>query len=280
MDFPALQTNKILVGDSAVMLQTFPPDCIDAVITSPPYDEARQYKKGAKFNFEGIAVQLYRVLKPGGVLVWVAQNMIREDGQGETNTVEDQIKYFTETVGFWKWDTMIYSKDARYPEETRYRQSWEFMIVFSKGKPKTTNLLRDHRTVSYYVHKWRRNHATNRQEDGTVSERRDYGVNPFSTRENIWYYANGFMKSTKDKIAFDHPAIFPDALAEDHVLSWTNPGDLILDPFAGSGTTLKAAAKHRRKWIGIEIAEEYAQIAQKRTEKIDQNMTLTDLFGG
>lgn len=88
------------------------------------------------------------------------------------------------------------------------------------------------------------------------------------------------MKSTKDKIAFDHPAIFPDALAEDHVLSWTNPGDLILDPFAGSGTTLKAAAKHRRRWIGIEIAEEYAQIAQKRTEKIDQNMTLTDLFGG
>jgi DNA modification methylase len=275
-----LPVNRILVGDSAEVLKTFPADSIDAEITSPPYDKAREYKKGSAFNFEGIAVELYRVLKPGGSLVWVAQNMIREDGQGETNTVEDQTKYFTEKVGFWKWDTMIYSKDARYPEDFRYRQSWEYMIHFTKGKPKTTNLLRDHRTVSYYVHKWRRNHATNRQEDGTTSETRDYNVHPFQTRENIWYFQNGFMKSTKDKIAFDHPAIFPDALAEDHVLSWTNPGDIVLDPFAGSGTTLKAAAKHRRQWIGIEIAEEYATIARKRLEKIEQNTTLTDLLGG
>jgi|SRR6185503_6742074 len=272
----SLPLNSVVVGDSADVLKTFPDGSIHCVVTSPPYDAARVYN-GFVFRFEEIAKELYRVLVDGGSMIWVVQNTV-PDGEGETLTAQDQSIFFVRQCGFWLYDTLIYAKDARYPEETRYRQAWEYMFHFTKGKPKTTNLLKDHKTVSYWVHKWRRNHSSNRQEDGTVSETKDYGVHPFQTRENVWYYANGFMKSSKDKIAFEHPAIFPDALAEDHVLSWSNPGDIVLDPFAGSGTTLKAAAKHRRKWIGIEISEEYAALARKRTVKIDQNETLTDLL--
>lgn len=270
-----LPTNQIICGDSALVLKTFPDNCIPLTICSPPYDKLRannEYK--AEFDFETIAKELLRVTKPGGVLVWVVGNMVLPHGQGETDTAEQQIINF-KRFGWIKHDTMIYVKDSRYPEKTRYRQAWEYMIVFSKGEPVVKNLLKDHKTVSYYNHKWRKNHAGNRQEDGEIKAHNDYEVQPFATRENVWFYHNGYLKTTPDKIAYEHPAIFPDKLAQDHIKSWSNEGDIVLDCFAGSGTTLKAAAKLRRKYIGIEKSQEYIEIAKKRLEIITENEEMT-----
>lgn len=254
-----LPLKQILQGDSAQVLKTLPDNCIDLTVTSPPYDNLRTYN-GFTFDFETIAKELFRVTKEGGVLVWVVGNQVI-DGD-ETDTAERQIIRFKE-LGWRKHDTMIYAKQPRFQEETRYSQVWEYMIIFSKGKPKTVKLLKEVKLRSW-LDRWVNNHATTRDKDGQLSAKKYYEVNPEAPRPNIWYYDTGYINSTKDRIAFKHPAIFPEALAEDNILSWSNEGDVILDPFAGSGTTLKVAEKLGRSWIGIEVSTEYIEIAKAR----------------
>ena len=81
-------------------------------------------------------------------------------------------------------------------------------------------------------------------------------------------YSSGYMVSSKDKIAFEHPAIYPEQLVEDHILSWSNENDLIYDPFMGSGTTAKMAILNKRNWIGSEISKEYCDIITRRLNTI------------
>jgi site-specific DNA-methyltransferase (adenine-specific) len=248
--------NQVIQGDCLEVMKTMADKSVDMVLTSPPYDNLRDYK-GYTFNFEGIAKELYRVVKDGGICVWVVGDGTDKKGS-ETLTSFKQVIFFKE-LGFNVHDTMIYQKNSYpFPPTNRYYQVFEYMFVLSKGKPKTTNIQRVP-TIGY-KHKA----STQRQKDGTMADMK-YKMG-LDTRkdDNIWKLNVGYGKSSLDKISFEHPATFPESLAEKHILSWSNEGDTVLDPMAGSGTTLKMAKKNNRNYIGIEISPEYIEIINKR----------------
>ena len=225
---------------------------IDLTVTSPPYDNLRSYN-GYSFDFEAVAKELYRITKDGGVVVWVVGDATI-DGS-ETGTSFRQALFFKE-IGFNLHDTMIYQKhNFSNPSSNRYHQIFEYMFVFSKGKPKTFNALKDRPNVEAgKIGSWGKN--TSRQVDGTMVERKRKVNTEFGMRYNIW--------RIKTEMKPLHPAPFPEELVEGHVLSWSNPGDVVYDPFMGSGTTAKVAIETGRKYLGSEISSEYWEIAQKR----------------
>ena len=258
-----LPINEIICGDCIIVMQEFPDECIDMVLTSPPYDNFRYYN-GFQFKFEPIAKELYRVIKPGGVVVWVAGDETI-DGS-ETGTSFKQCLFFKE-IGFNLHDTMIYAKNSfAFPSKNRYHQVFEYMFVFSKGKPKCFNPIKDKPNL-WDV--WGRN--TGRERNGKIKTYRDSepSKGKMGMRYNIWLFKTGGCGfSSKDKIAYEHPAIFPEQLANDHIISWSDEGDLILDPMCGSGTTCKMAKVNNRRFIGIDIHERYCEISRQRVASV------------
>lgn len=239
-------------------MQRMPDGFIDLTVTSPPYDKLRDYK-GFKFPFKHIARHLFRVTKYGGVVVWIVGDQTINGS--ETGTCFGQALFFMQ-CGFRLHDTMIYHRQGKFPDEARYWQDFEYVFIFSKGRPDTINLIKD--VAAIRKEGYSLNH-TKRAKDGVlVKVRTDRKCGKFKARSNIWYYPCGYFKSSKDEISYDHPAIFPEQLAADHIYSWSNEGDLIYDPFGGSGTTAKMAHIHKRRWILSEISEEYCQLAEKR----------------
>jgi site-specific DNA-methyltransferase (adenine-specific) len=103
-----------------------------------------------------------------------------------------------------------------------------------------------------------------RRQDGTRDDYKENIVAKERKKNNIWFYSIGNYCTTKDKIAFQHPAIFPEKLAEDHILSWSNEGDAVLDIFMGSGTTAKMSILNKRNYIGFELSKEYCDISEER----------------
>src|SRR3990167_4707447 len=240
-------------------MRTVSDKSIDLILTSPPYDNLRHYK-GYKFQFESIVKELFRVTKEGGVCVWIVKDATIEGS--ETGTSFKQALYFMQT-GFKLHDTMIYNKkNLTFPHPNRYHDTFEYMFVFSKGKPKTTNLISDRENKYGGSTTW--GDKTQREKDGSLTNKGKRKIEELGVRFNVWTYTTGKGHHTKDEYAFEHPAMFPEQLAEDHILSWSNEGDLILDPMVGSGTTCKIALKNGRKFIGIEISKEYCMIARKR----------------
>ncbi len=251
--------DKFICGDNVEVLRQFPNDCIDLTVTSPPYDNLRTYN-GFEWDFKCVAKELYRVTKPGGVVVWVVGDATINGS--ETGTSFRQALYFKDEVGFNLHDTMIYAKTGfAKPFPNRYHQVFEYMFVLSKGKLKTFNPIKDRR--NRYVGK-NTKHNSWREIDGALTSRKGTVVKEMGKRFNIWKYKIGKNLHTKDSSAFKHPAIFPEQLAQDHILSWSNPGDIVLDPMVGSGTTCKMAALNNRNYIGIDISEEYCEIARER----------------
>lgn len=257
--------NKIVCGDCAVLLKELPNHCIDLTVTSPPYGQIRDYK-GYSFPFEAIAKELFRVTKKGGVLVWVVNDeVINGSESGESFK---QVLNFKD-IGFNLHDTMIYGKTGiRHPSPKRYHQVFEYMFILSKGAPKTFNGLKDRMNIKsgrYTSYGWRR------QKDGSIEDRKvKEKVPPFGLRYNIWIYSYGH--DFVPDFVFEHPATFPEPLAEDHIVSWSNKGDLVLDPFVGSGTTCKMARENERHFIGIDISKEYCKIARKRVKGIQTRL--------
>ena len=254
---------QITNGDSAVVLSTIKSNSVDLVVTSPPYDELRDYNNDSVWDFntfKKIARQLYRVIKDGGVVVWVVGDSVVKGNKSLSSF--KQALYFQQ-IGFNMFDVIIYEKAGTAPpHKNRYFNAFEYMFVLSKGNPKTINLLEDK------PNKWA-NHSTfgnvtRREQDGTLTPKGRKVVKPFGVRTNIWRYNNGKGFSTKDKIAYEHPAIFPEKLVQDHIISWSNEGDIVLDPFCGSGTVAKVASLLNRQWVGIEISSEYCKIANER----------------
>ena len=241
-------------GDNCETMLLMPAESVDLVVTSPPYDDLRTYG-GHSWDFYGVAWNLKRLLKPGGVIVWNVADATKEGG--ETGTSMRQAMYF-QTLGLQLFDTMIYEKDGvSFPDANRYQQCWEYMFVFSKGMPAVRNLIEDRKNVSF----GRLVTGTDRNKDGTTREASCKGnpIKEFGVRWNVWR-----LNNTAENGKRRHPAPFPEALARDHILTWSNEGDTVLDPFSGSGTTIKMARETGRRGIGIEINEEYCQIAVTR----------------
>lgn len=233
---------------------------VDLVLTSPPYDDLREYG-GHKFNFEDIAQSIKQKLLDGGCLVWIVGDAVK-DGN-ETLTSFRQAIYFQE-LGLKMHDTMIYQKmEAFISSKNRYNQCFEYMFVFSNGNIKTANLIRDRKNKFPNIVQ----HGTRREKNGNLRQRIVPIMKDFGARNNIWIYGTGKYKSTDQLFCHEHPAIFPDKLANDHILSWSNPGDIVLDPFCGSGTAVRSAKSLGRKAIGIEIEEKYCEIAVKRLQQ-------------
>jgi len=256
----------IETGECSEVMAAMPEGCIDLTVTSPPYDNLRDYQ-GYTFEHEPIIEQLYRVTKPGGVVVWVVADATI-DGS-ETGTSFRQALGFMD-MGFNLHDTMIFQVAGTGAKGSNlaYWQSFEYMFVFSKGRPRVINLLSDKKNTT--VGGISKGRATT--PDGTSKRPTTITTPKYGKRTNIWRYMVGFNFSGNT----GHPAPFPETLARDHILSWSNPGDVVLDPMAGSGTTLVVATDFDRRAIGIEISEEYCELIRRRMAGPKQER----LFGG
>lgn len=258
--------NELHVGECVELLGRMTPDSADLVVTSPPYDDLRQYAGDCVLFDSGKVVNgLWRVMKPGGVVVWVTGDKTIKGSESLSSFRHAQT--FCE-VGFRLHDTMIYQKQNPIPmNHNRYEQSFEYMFVFSKGRPKTFNPIRvpitSPRPIQQDVH-----HVKNYQRGNT---KRGHRVDKI--KGNIWSYNIGKGCSTKDAEAFAHPAIFPEQLAIDHILSWSQPGDLVLDPMCGSGTVPKASAQLGRNYLGFDLSPEYIAIARQRLARVQEPNT-------
>jgi len=257
--------NKIFNGNCVDILhERIPENYVDLVVTSPPYDNLRDYNHYV-FDYYRVIKSLYKVLKPGGVVVWVVGDATVKGS--ETGTSLKQALAFMEN-GFLLHDTMIFEKNtSSFPARRngkRYTQIFEFMFVFSKDKPpKTGSLICDKENKWAGWTNWGK--KTDRGKDGKLREKDDIKPVPeYSPRNNIWKYVVSGHYGNKDKRAYKHPATFPIQLAEDHILSWSNEGDVVLDPMVGSGTTCIAAKKLNRDYIGIDISEEYCKLSEER----------------
>ena len=246
--------NKIVQGDNVEIMRSMDGDSIDLTVTSPPYDNLRTYN-GYSFDVKSVAQELYRITKPGGVVVWVVADATV--GGSETGTSFRQALSFME-VGFLLHDTMIWDKEnCRFPSPIRYHNSFEYMFVFSKGAPKTVKLIHDRKN------KWAgtKVHGTDRMPDGSTKQKTGHNqrvVKEYGARWNVWRMPNVGRKGNK------HPASFPEGIARDHILTWSKEGEVVLDPFGGSGTTAKMAIINERNFIHIDVSEEYCEIAKQR----------------
>ena len=244
--------DDIIQGDCLEVMKTLATESIDLTVTSPPYDNLRDYN-GYTFDFEGIAKELYRVTKQGGVVVWVVGDATIKGS--ETGTSFRQALFFKE-IGF-SMETMIWEKTGSgcLGSNKFYGQNFEYNLLFVKGKPFHGSLIKDRENI---LKSGVANVNCSIDKDGE-SKRRTIKLKPYGKRNNIW--------RIQPKQNSSHPAPFPLALAQDHIISWSNEHDVVLDPMCGSGTTCKRAEKLNRRWIGIEISEEYCEIAAKRIEQ-------------
>ncbi len=252
-----MRLNYIDNKDNIEGLRGLPGDCIDLTVTSPPYDNLRTYN-GFSWDAEALIAEMYRVTKPGGVVVWVVADSTINGS--ETGSSFRQALAFM-AAGFNLHDTMIWKKaGVAFPDKIRYYANFEYMFVLTKGKPKSVHLIADKPNI----YAGARVSGTERQGDGStvplsaVKRGENRQIKPYGVRFNVWEVTEEKNNKT------GHPAVFPIALAHDHIISWSNPGDVVLDPFMGSGTTAVACIKTGRNYIGFEISAEYCDIATQR----------------
>ena len=248
--------NDLVCGDNIQVLKGLDDNCIDLTVTSPPYDGLRDYN-GYSFDFESLAKQLYRVTKDGGVIVWIVNDSTK-DGS-ETGTSFRQALHFKD-IGFRLHDTMIWNK-GNFTDtgslRVRYGGVFEYMFILSKGKLKSFNAIKDRKNKHFGTLQ----HGTVTQITGEKKRVTTHNKKLFSEygqRHNLWNVTPCKQRAIK------HPARFPEKLVHDHIISWSNEKDLILDPFVGSGTTCKMAKQLNRNYIGIDISQEYIDIARDR----------------
>ena len=266
---------KINNDDCIKFMKKLPDNCIDLTVTSPPYDDLRDYENKLVWNyntFKKIAKELYRVTKKGGVVVWVIGD--KTDKGNKSLTSFKHALYFQE-IGFNIYDVIIYEKaGSGPPHPNRYFNSFEYMFVMSKGKPKSVNLLKDKKNSCAGMSTF--GDITRREKDGSLTNKGKKVINEYGIRTNIWRYNNGKGFSSKDKIAYKHPATFPEKLVEDHIKSWSNPGDIVFDPFGGSGTTAKVSIELDRQWLYVEKVEKYCGVAKRRIENMGVSLDVQD----
>lgn len=252
--------NKLFLGDFNLFSYDIKSDSIDMVLTSPPYDNLRDYN-GYSFDLVETIRNLYRILKYGGVVCWVVNDSVI-DGSESGNSFRQALMFIDN--GFKLHDTMIFAKNNPMPNvnQKRYSQAFEYIFIFSKGKPKTFNPIME---LSKYggisdfgkVRTWTKS--------GELVDKKPKIISKHKKHSNIFYYTVGSLVSTEYK----HPAVFPIRLAEDMINTWSNVGDVVLDPFGGSGTTSDVAERLNRHWIIGDISAEYCGIIDTRMKKLN-----------
>jgi len=244
----------LMRGDCREIMAGFEPDCIDLTVTSPPYDNLRTYNNSSVWNWEvftEITDQLFRVTKQGGVVVWVVGDATIKGS--ETGTSFKQALYFKD-IGFNLHDTMVYEKagTGACGSNYSYWQAFEYMFVLSRGRPNAVNRIETDKPCV--------NGGSRLKKDGGKRRETRKIEGKMQKLNNIWRFSVGGKSDIK------HPAVFPEALARDHIISWSNEGDTVLDPMMGSGTTGKMAKRLNRDFIGIEKDEKYFEIARNRID--------------
>ena len=258
--------HSFYTGDNVeVLKQHVEDESVDLTVTSPPYDDLRTYN-GFEWDIDGVIEQLWRVTKRGGVVVWVVGD--KTHNGSETGTSFRTALKFME-YGWRLHDTMIYAKKTVYahdPRNKRYKQAFEYMFIFSKGSPKTYNEIKDrpNKNAGKVL-----SGTKGRDKEGRKRKIKPIVIGDFQARYNIWEYATG-KSSTTDDVAFLHPAVFPEQLAADHIISWSNENDTVLDLFGGSGTVTKMAELNNRNSIYIDISEEYTELAKERLSMYEE----------
>jgi DNA modification methylase len=237
-------------------LRRMPDDFLDMTLTSPPYDDLRSYNGRSNVPYRTIADQLYKKTKPGGVVIWVVSDRTFKGSESLTSFAH---AFAFHDHGFRLHDTMIFAKNNPIPSDCgkRYRQSFEYIFCFSRGTPKTFNPL------TQPVKDQKKFKSFRITKDGRNDLDHDHEAPKERRMNNIFFYTVG-RSSASNKLAFEHPAIFPERLAEDQIATWSNAGDIVYDPFLGSGTTAVVAERLHRRWLASEISAEYYGIAMER----------------
>ena len=272
-----LEVNKTYHVNCIAGMQQLDDECVDLVVTSPPYDDLRTYNDTSKWDmnvFYGVAAQLERVLKPGGVIMWNVNDATIKGS--ESGSSFRQALHFKDVCGLRLHDTMIYEKTgtafASGVKSVRYTQQFEYCFILSKGKPKTVNLLCDKKNKWAGHQSW--GNAQTRAKDGSIKDpgKKSKEIKEWGVRTNIWRIKNsgGFGQSSKK--AYKHPATMPEELARGHIHTWSNEGDVVLDPFMGSGTTAQICLEMLRNYIGFEIDDTYYNMCVERVKPYQDNL--------
>jgi DNA modification methylase len=265
---------EAILWDCLEEMKKIESNSIDLTVTSPPYDNLRTYKGNLQWCFEWIAKELFRITKPWWVVVWVVWDATIKWSESWTSFRQ---ALFFKDIGFNLHDTMIYNKwNTPFPDKNRYYQCFEYMFIFTKWNIKTFNPIQDRKNKCW----WEQIKSTTlRQKDWTLkitSAEKLYWnkqIKEYWSRFNIWDISPWFWKSHTDKEWYLHPATFPEKLAEDHILSWSNEWDIVLDCFWWSFTTWKMAELNNRKWICIEKEKEYFDIWIKRLNNLQSSLS-------
>jgi site-specific DNA-methyltransferase (adenine-specific) len=250
--------NEIININCIDFMRQLPDESIDFVLTSPPYDTMRLYKRQVSWDFsvfKQVATQLSRIIRQGSSIVWVVGDETID--HNETGTSFRQALFFKD-LGLNLYDTMIFEKANPMPgfRPSMYRQSFEYMFVFCKGQMRVFNpIMVETTTTAPTV--YRKENKWSMENGKTTSGQMKRPTPAFRYHNNIFRYGVGGVK-------VNHPATFPLQLAKDMIFSYSNEGDTVYDPFAGSGTTNIAAYELGRACIGTEIVEDYAVEASRR----------------
>jgi site-specific DNA-methyltransferase (adenine-specific) len=283
----SLEINKTHLMNSIEGMTQMDEGSVDLVVTSPPYDNLRSYNDSSSWNFDEfkkVADGLIRVLKPGGVIAWNVADAVISDyhgkktGPSKTGTSFRQCLYFQDN-GLNFHDELVYRKHApRFAagkNSLRYSDVTEYVFILSKGRPNTINLLRDKPNKGagkVFKKDGGRNVDGTRNRAGDNGEVKTGVIHPFGVRENIWYYVTSFGAGQTDKRAYEHPALMPMNLAGDLIKSYSKEGDLVMDPFMGSGTTARMAYQNDRNYIGFEVDPTYHELCEKLTNEANQSI--------
>ena len=272
-----LEVNKVYPFNCIDGMKQMDAESVDLCVTSPPYDNLRTYNDSSKWDyntFKLVANELTRVLKPGGVIMWNVNDAVVNGS--ETGTSFRQCLYFKDVCGLNIHDTMIYEKTgisfASGPKSIRYSQSFEYCFVLSKGKPKTVNIICDKKNKWAGHTSWGSAMARKRTGELDKKTHKTKAIREYGARNNIWRIKNsgGFGQSSKQ--SYKHPATMPEELARGHIQSWSNPKDVIIDPFMGSGTTAQVCIEEGRNFIGFEIDNTYHQMCLDKISSCGTNL--------
>ena len=256
-----IQVNKIICEDNITYLKTLPDECIDFVITSPPYDALRDYN-GYKLDLHGLGVELLRVLKDGGICVMVIQDSTRDFAKSLTSfrTIVD----WCDNIGFRLFECNIYNRQGTEGAwwKKRFRVDHEYMPIFLKGKRPQYFDKENIKIPSKHGGKIMTG-ANIRTKNGQTGSRK-VKINPTKCPGTVMTFGN--TCGGESKLKSKHPAVFPNMLAYDMIECFCPEDGTVLDPFNGSGTTTLAAKCLGRNYIGIDVSEEYNKIARERLE--------------